>query len=445
VAGAPRDPDATLLLEDGYVLALDEADTRGTLTIAVSDGRIAAIGPREDVRASFPAAERVGCRGRVIIPGLVNAHLHPDLHVLKGELEELSLHDWRSADRFNAAVDYLGSAAGAAVQRASIRASLAEAALSGTTCVATYGVSDGATDVCEEALREFGLRGSVTIRDAGFAPVGGGGTAWCREYPAFYRLHAEEALFAPELEAAAAALARGEHVVMHAAETAERLAISRRRFGITTIRLLERYGLLSPATLLSHAVHVDDDEIRLMAGSGVGVVVSPAAEMKLSDGLPPVHEMLDHGITVALGTDAAVCSNSTDMFLEMRLLGLSQKLRGGAATAPAEQILRMATVAGAAVLGGADTFGRIATGLAADLTLVNAASPRMQPLVTAGPRSNVAPNLVFAATGADVTDVMVGGGWVVRRRRLQTVDGRAVRRQLRQAVRTLQEHLQRAT
>jgi 5-methylthioadenosine/S-adenosylhomocysteine deaminase len=438
-------PGQCVLLEGAYVLTLDDDDTRGALSIAVRDGDIAAIGERRELRAAFPAAHRVACRERIIMPGLVNAHLHPDLHVLKGELEGLSLHDWPGAGRYNAAVEFLGTAAGAAVRQAAIRASLAEAVLGGTTCVGTYGVSHGADRACEGVLQEMGLRGTITVRDETFAPLPdtAGGTGWDRDVRALYRLHAEEALHAPELEAAARAHGRGEHIVMHAAETRTRLDIVRQRFGLTTVRLLDRHGLLSAATLLSHAIHVDAEEILLMARSGVNVVVSPAAEMKLSDGVAPVQEMHGHGITVALGTDAAVCNNGTDMFLEMRLLGLTQKLRYGAAAAPAEQILRMATRAGATVLGGAGRFGSLAPGMAADLILVGAAGPRMQPLVLHGPHSNLAPNLVYAATGADVTDVMVGGRWIVRRRRLQTLNERALRAQLDDAVATLQRHLQR--
>jgi 5-methylthioadenosine/S-adenosylhomocysteine deaminase len=447
VERVPQQPADCVLLEGAWVLTLDDRGTQGPLSIAVRDGDIAAIGGRDEVRASFPVAQRVGCRGRIIMPGLVNAHLHPDLHVLRGELEELDLHDWRDADRFNVAVAFLGTADGAAVQRASVRASLAEAVLGGTTCVATYGVSTGSAATCEDALRTIGMRGTVTIRDDQFRPLPdcGGRPAWDREVRALYRLHAEERLDDAELRAAARAHGRGEHIVMHAAETTQRLDIIRRSFGTTTIRLLDRYGLLSPAMLLSHAVHVDDEEIRIMAQRGVHVVVSPAAEMKLGDGTPPVHDMHARGISVALGTDAAVCNNSTDMFLEMRLLGLSQKLRYGAATAPAEQILRMATRAGARALGGDGRFGCLAPGMAADLILVDAGSPRLQPLLPGGPHSNLAPNLVYSATGADVTDVMIGGRWVVRRRRMQAVDGRAIRRELAAAAAALQRYLQRAT
>jgi 5-methylthioadenosine/S-adenosylhomocysteine deaminase len=441
VAGASSQPPA--LLEDAYVLTCDDASTRGELAVAVADERIAAVGPAATLRRRFPRAQRVRCRGRVLLPGLVNAHLHPDLHMLKGELEELGLHDWVGARRFNAAVAFLDTAEGRPLQRAAIRASFAEAVLGGTTCVGAYGVTDGAEALCEEAFSELGLRGHVTIRDVSFPQLATPPLAEVNGPRAriMYRLHAEERLDEAELQAAAVAHARGERLVMHAAETAHRVHLSRQHFGATTVRLLHRRGLLSPRMLLSHAVHIDAEEIDLIARHGAPVVVSPAAEMKLSDGVPPVVELLRQGVPVALGTDAAVCNNGTDMFLEMKLLGLAQKLRYGAASMPAEQILLMATRHGAAALGEADVYGALVEGMAADLILVDANSLRMQPLVTDPARPNVAANLVYAATAADVTDVMIAGRWIVRRRRLLTASARTIARELDDAARRLHELL----
>jgi 5-methylthioadenosine/S-adenosylhomocysteine deaminase len=439
VAGA----SSQLLLEDAYVLTCDDAGTRGELTLAVAEERIAAVGPAAALRRRFPHAERVRCRGRVLLPGLINAHLHPDLHMLKGELEELGLHDWAGARRFNTAVAFLDTPAGRPLQRAAIRASFAEAVLGGTTCVGAYGVTDGAEALCAEAFAELGLRGHITIRDPSFPPVPTAPPTDLdgRRTRIMYRLHAEERLDEAELQAAAVAHARGERLVMHAAETAHRVHLSHQHFGATTVRLLHRRGLLSPRMLLSHAVHIDAEEIELIARHGAPVVVSPAAEMKLSDGVPPVVELLRHGVPVALGTDAAVCNNGTDMFLEMKLLGLAQKLRYGAASVPAEQILLMATRHGAAALGEAGVYGALVEGMAADLILVDAKSLRMQPLVTDPARPNVAANLVYAATAADVTDVMVAGRWIVRRRRLLTASARAIARELDDAARRLHELL----
>jgi 5-methylthioadenosine/S-adenosylhomocysteine deaminase len=125
----------------------------------------------------------------------------------------------------------------------------------------------------------------------------------------------------------------------------------------------------------------------------------------------------------------------------MRALGFAQKLRYGPAAVSADQILCMATRHGAAALGDDGQYGALVEGAAADLILVDARSPRLQPLITDGVRPNVAANLVFAATAADVTDVMVGGAWVVRRRRLRNGDMRQILHELADAARRLHQVL----
>ncbi len=427
---------AVARLEGALVVACDDAGTIAPLTVVVVGERIAAVGEPDAMRARFPAADAIDCTGRVLLPGLVNAHLHAELHVLKGAVEELGLHDWEEADAFDGALGVLSATDGRWIQRAAIRAALADSLLSGTTGVGTYGVTLGADEVAREEIPALGLRGLVTIRDPGF-----GARAYDPVVPHVYRLHAEEALTEAELAAAAIAHARGDRLVMHAAETEHRISLARERFGASTIRLLEARGLLSPRMLLSHAVHVDEEERALVAARGAPVLSSPAAELKLADGIAPVADYLQRGATVALGTDAAVCNNGNDMFLEMRQLGLVQKLRWGAAAMPAEQILRMATRHGARVLYGSGRAGMIAEGRLADLVLVNLGTLRMQPAVHRDGHSNVAANLVYAATGQDVTDVMIGGRWIVRGRRLRTAEEDAVVEALARAATALYDRI----
>ena len=427
---APR-----VLLRNALIVAVVNKPHYGD--IIVEDGKIASLG----VAPADFEGDVVECNGRIVMPGLINAHLHPELHILKGIAEELDLHAWEDAEQLDTALLLLASAEGRAIQRAAIRASIADCVLTGTTCVATYGVTDGADEASASVLAELGVRGYLTIRDVEFTPVAGGGPAHRLEPPRMYRLHAEEALTPAELTAAAAAHRRGERLVMHAAETEHRLKLVVEAFGTSTIRLLDRWGLLSERTLLSHAVHVDHEEIRMLALNGVAVVSSPTAEMKLSDGLAPIVDMMHEGITVALGTDCAICNNSDDMFLEMRQLGLSQKLRYGAHAVSAEQILLSATVHGARALGYEGQLGAIAEGMRADLVMIDVDNPRLQPLLTGGKFNNVAANLVYAATGQDVTDVMIDGRWIVRERALQTADAQTIWHDLRVAAHELYERI----
>lgn len=426
------------LLENALVLTLDESSSAGWLSVAVEGGEIAAVGDPRVLRDDFPGIERFDCAGAVLMPGLINAHLHPEMHVLKGLVEDMGLHAWGGAELLNRALTYLGSDDGRWIQRAAIRAAFLDALLTGTTRVATYGVTIGSDEAAAEEMRLVGLPGHVTIRDVTFAPaLGSDGVlrvpASGLHPPRMYRLHAEEALTRAELEAAAAAHRRGERLVMHAAETGHRVVLAAHVFGASTIRLLDRYGLLSEHTLLSHAVHVDEEERRLLAARRVPVISSPSAEMKLADGVAPIAEYLARGMTVALGTDSAVCNNSGDMLLECRQLGLVQKLAHGPDVLPPEQILRCATVGGARALGEGASRGSIAPGHAADLILVDTRNTRLQPLVHNPYFSNLAANLVYAATGQDVTDVMIGGQWIVRERRLLTADPERVTAELSRA------------
>jgi len=428
--------DRALLIEGAYVLTLDDADTAGFLTVVTQRGRISAIDAPAAARLRFPNADRFDAAGTVMIPGLINAHLHPESQLLKGWVEGLDLHGWRRATHFNRALALLGSEEGSALQRTAVRAALADCLLSGATTVATYGMTVGADRVAADALAELGLNGHVTIRDVAFAPFSTV-PAWSTRPPRMYRLHAEEALTEAELAAAADAAARGERIVMHAAETRARRRLARRMFGATTVRLLARYGLLSPRLLLSHAVHIDAEERALLVEHGVGIVASPAAEMKLGDGVAPFTELLRAGVAVAIGTDSALCNNGNDTLLEARMLGLSQSLRYGAGAIAPAALLRCATVHGARVLGEADVRGRIVTGLAADLVLIDARSPRMQPLLARAPVDTVCANLIYAATGSDVRAVMVAGQWRVLRGCLVDLDASALWAELAEAGQTL--------
>lgn len=422
-----------LLLEGALVVTLDDAGTVAERTVRIEGGRITAL---TDPGAQVPpTATRADCRGRVLLPGLVNAHLHPELHVARGLLQGRTLQEWGACEPLTRALAFLSGPDGRAPRRAASRAALAECLLGGVTAVGAYGITDGAPADQAEALLELGLRGHVTIRDMAFAPLAGLGV------PHVYRLHAEEALTEAELEAAAAAHARGERIVMHVAETPWRVERCRARFGTTPIRLLERWGLLSPRVLLSHAVHVDEEEIGLIARAGAPVLASPSAEMKLADGIAPIPALLEAGAVVALGTDAAVCNDATDVFLEMRQLGLLHALHSGPGVLPPERILRAATRGGAAALGLPHGTGTITAGAPGDLVLLDAESPRLQPLVHGQGVSTVYANLVFAATAADVTDVMVAGAWRVRERRLVGLDASELWRELAAAGRALHDTL----
>lgn len=405
---------SAIALERGLVVSLDGSTRPETMDVVVRGSRIEAVA-KPGTLGHAADTQRIDCSHRIVVPGLVNAHLHPDLHLLRGMIEDLSLHEWTGCAPLQRSLAALDDPSAEPLQRAAVRAALAECALAGASRVACYGVTPRIERIAAEVMTELGLAGWVTIRDASFPPVEPG------PVPHMFRLHAEERLDDRELRAAAAAHERGEWIVMHVAETAERVRLARERFGVTPIRLLARYGLLSPRVLLSHAVHIDDEEADLIAAGGASVVSSPVAEAKLADGVAPIARLHARSVTIALGTDAAVCNNGCDVLLEARFLGLLQRLDGGPATLPAESLLGFATLGGARALGVVGPRGLV-PGAAADITLLDATALHMLPLVRAADVSHLFAAIVFSGSARDVTDVMTDGRWVVRGRRLVALD-----------------------
>jgi 5-methylthioadenosine/S-adenosylhomocysteine deaminase len=409
------------LIEGGIVVTM--ADARGGVrpgaSVAVEHDRIAAVGCREELRRRFPAAQLLDAGGSVVLPGLVNAHSHTDLQVLKGLAEGLDLHGWDADPQLLELLAELDRRDSVGLIEAALRAGYAQMARGGTTFVGEFSCADPAFPVAFEVLKEMGLSGALVTDKA--SPAGLGTPPDGFRFLA--HLPEEEALTEEDLRTAEAEAASGNAwLTMHAAETRKRLELVQARFGLSTIRLLARHHLLSRRTILSHAVHVDAEEIRLIAESGAGVVASPAAEMKLADGISPLVAMAEAGIPLGLGTDCALCNNGVDLFAEMRTAGLLQKLASGPAAMGPAELLRMATLGGATLFGMEHELGSLEEGKRADLCLVDATGLAMRPLLAVGPRTNVLANLVFSATAADVTHTMARGRWVVADRRLVNQD-----------------------
>jgi 5-methylthioadenosine/S-adenosylhomocysteine deaminase len=221
----------------------------------------------------------------------------------------------------------------------------------------------------------------------------------------------------------------GIHI--HLSETEEEVRESIKKTGKPPISHLEEIGFLGPRVVAAHCVHVSTEEIKSLARHGVKVVHNPASNLKLSSGLAPVREMLDAGVEVALGTDGPASNNSLDMFREMRLCSLLQKLRTrDPSCIRAEEVLRMATVT-AARAAGWEEVGTIEPGKKADIILVNLNSPHLTPL------PSVISNIIYSAIGSDVDTMIVDGKVLMQGRRVLTLDEERVMEKARRAAEDL--------
>jgi len=207
----------------------------------------------------------------------------------------------------------------------------------------------------------------------------------------------------------------------HLSETTWRYEAAQKSMHASPVKVLDHYGLLNEKYIGSHAVYLDEEDIALMAKRGAKVVNTPICEMKIADGLAPISEMVHQGVVVGLGTDGAMWSNSNDLFREMKCMALVHSLHSGVHTFTARDILDMATLNGAKLFGLEHELGTIATGKIADIILVDATRPHMTPL-RIEEAENVSSNIVYCATGADVSDVLVQGRHLVQNHSLPHVN-----------------------
>lgn len=389
----------------------------------VSGGRIEAVGP---AGAVVPPDGVAVLRGddRILMPGLVNMHCHAADSLFRGLVEDLPLEPWLqtvwTAER--AILD-------AGTCRLGARLGLAELALQGVTTVMDMFWH---VDETVAAAKELGLR--LATGGIFFDPPGMDGRgAETRRSAAedFCRRHAGDPMLftgtmphatytaGPRslLDAAEVARSHGGFFCTHAAETRAEQATIVERYGTRVIKHLDRLDLLGPRTVLAHCVHLDEEEISLLAASGTHVAHNPMSNLKLASGFAPVPALLAAGVNVTLGTDGAISGNDIDLWLALRLAATLHKAATfDAAAVPTAEALRMATINGARALGAADRLGSLEAGKEADFILVATdrihAAPLFDPVV----------HLVYGAGKGDVTDVFVAGRRIVEEGRLRTAD-----------------------
>ena len=406
-------------------------------TLLISGSRIAGFA---EPGAFVPARRTLDASGRLILPGLVNAHTHAAMSLFRGLADDLPLSGFLSR---------IWPAEAASVSPGMVYwcslLSMAEMLLAGTTTladsyffeeeVARVATQAGMRAVCAQGLLDLATPDAAAGR--GLERL----EAFLESCPASELVrpavfcHSVYTCSAATLQAARELARRaGCRFYIHLAETAQEQRECYRKRGATPLRLLDRLGVLGGGCVLVHAVHLDEDEIGLAAERGACVVHCPESNLKLASGIAPVALMLGRGLRVGLGTDGAASNNDLDMFGETasaaRLMSLTRLDlphldliwggRGGQGGRPAGQraglelaCLRMATAGGAQALG--LECGELAAGSLADVVI---AEPGLEGLWP-GEREAQA---VWGLSRGSVRTVVVGGRVVVEEGRLLTVD-----------------------
>jgi 5-methylthioadenosine/S-adenosylhomocysteine deaminase len=433
-------PRVDLLISAAHVLTMDGpgvgylADT----ALAIDRSRIVALGPRQAVLQEYTAERTIDGAHHVMLPGFIDGHMHTAWCLLRGLAQDTRNWMMHGLGPFSAQLSPEAMDAGT-------RLAVVEAVKAGTTTFADFGWSmDSVCGVFEQA----GVRGAVavTIREAkqriyapgelyAFDPALGR-----RQFDANLRLFERwqgrangrlRVFFGPQgadflsqellLEVQQAVHARGTRMHMHVAQGDRETLQVERRYGRRTIAWLDELGLLDASLLAVHLTEASPDEARLVAERGASMTLC-SGSIGIIDGIvPPAAAFQAAGGSVALGSDQAPGNNNHNMFNEMKLTALFNKVRAGdPEVMPAWRVLRMATIEGATALGWADEIGSLSVGKRADLCLVDVRRPTLAPVHTR-PMRNLVPNLVYAARGDEVQTVVIDGEIVVDGGRLVTL------------------------
>jgi 5-methylthioadenosine/S-adenosylhomocysteine deaminase len=390
----------------------------------VAGGRLQEVNAPPDA-SRFASAQVVDCTGCLLMPGLINLHVHSPMSLLRGVADDLPLDTWLHRYIFPSESAYVSPD----FVRLGSLLSAAEMALSGTAMFADgyFYMEQAAEAAMEIGLRAFVGQGILDVP----APDAREAGSWEKRIRAFLDACPRDelirpALFChspylcgPETLARAYDIARndGRLLFCHVAETAWEVQEIRARYGRDPVAHLEHTGVLGEGFIAVHAVHVSEHERDLLASTGTGVVHCPESNMKLASGAAPIADLVRRGVRVALGTDGAASNNNLDMFEEMRSASLLAKVTTGDPEAlSARNVLQMATIDAAKMLGMDHLVGTLEPGKLADVAVVDLDKPHLTPVY------DPVSHLVYSARGSDVRDLMVNGRFVVRNGRLTTID-----------------------
>ncbi|WP_019593248.1 TRZ/ATZ family hydrolase [Thioalkalivibrio sp. ALM2T] len=416
----------TLILAAPQILPVVPRDTLlQDHALIIRDGTIHAIEPQATARANHPEAEYRDHPGQILIPGLVNAHTHSGMSLLRGIGSDRPLMEWLKG--------YIWPAEGKLLSpefvRAGARLSIAEMLRGGTTCFSDmYLFVDDAARVVDET----GIRASLGLTVFDFP------TPWASTADEYFQRgadvvanwgHHDRIAFnvAPHAPytvgdtslARVAARARELNVPihMHVHETASEVADAVRDQGERPLARLARLGMLDQPFIAVHMTQIDDTDLDLLRERPVSIAHCPESNLKLASGFCPVTRLQDAGINIALGTDGTASNNDLDMIGEMRTAALLAKgVSGDAAALPATAALEMATLGSAKALGLADRIGSLEPGKQADVVAVDLQALELQPA------HDPSAQIVYAATRDAVRDVYVAGRPLLRDRELLTLN-----------------------
>jgi 5-methylthioadenosine/S-adenosylhomocysteine deaminase len=429
-AGHPETGDSRLLVTGGIVVTMDRDErVLSPGAVAIDGSRIVAVGPSDALEAAYPDHDRIDATGKIVLPGLINAHTHVPMVLFRGLADDLELMDWLENHIFPAEAEHVDEA----FVRAGTRLACLEMLSGGTTTlVDMYYFEDAIAEELErcgmravvgETLIDFPAPDHATWEEA-VAYTRAFLTRW-RSHPRITGAVAPHSAYTVSAEHLRAAHALAEELdaplLTHLAEARSEIEQVRARTGTTSVTFMDSLGVLTDRMLAAHVVWPEPEEVELLAARGVGVAHCPQSNMKVAAGIAPVPALLAAGVAVGLGTDGAASNNDLDLWEEIDTAAKLHKVQALDPTLiDARQALRLATIGGASALDMEDEIGSLEAGKRADVIVTGTGAFHQRPFY------NPYSLLVYSTKASDVETVIVHGRVVVEQRRVLTLDADAV-------------------
>jgi 5-methylthioadenosine/S-adenosylhomocysteine deaminase len=422
------DGGTLLSMVDGHV---PENNTR----VLIKGDRIVHI-EKMDGQVKYPEdAEVIDARRGIIMPGLVNAHIHTAMTLFRGLADDLPLKQWLFEEIFPAESRHLNSET---VYWGTLLGCLEMIASGTTSAIEGYFFQDETA----RAFYQSGLRAIISQGVIDFPAPGVPepaenlkvGRAFIEKWLGYSDLITPGIFCHSPMTCSDKTLCGAMEISqafslplqIHLSETLEEVDELMKKTGQRPVPYLDDLGLLHDRLIAAHAIHLNHEEIDLLYQRGVKIAHAPESNMKLSSGLARIPEMIEMGLTVGLGTDGCASNNNLDLFQEMDSVA---KVHKAFSLDPvhlnAETVLKMVTSWGAKLLGLEKELGTIEVGKKADIIVLDQESPHMVPLYN--PQSS----LVYAANGSDVKDVIVNGRILLKNRNFQTLDPNEIMERVR--------------
>ena len=429
------------LFINAIVLTMDEKLTQyDPGAVVVSGDSIVAVGPEAELKKEYSAKEIVDCGGKILMPGLINAHTHVPMTLVRGLADDLRLDVWLMGYMLPVERQFVSPE----FVRLGTLIACAESIRSGVTTfndmyfyeddIAQATADAGMRAVCGESVMKYPAPDAASYDDS---------LAYAREFIKKWKGHplivpaiAPHAPYStnPEIIRACVDLATEFDVPLHIhiSETAFEVENMRKEQGMPVVPYVKKLGLFEAKVIAAHCVHIDTGEIRTLQHYKAGVSHNPSSNLKLASGFAPVQKMLEDGLNVGIGTDGPASNNDLDMFEEVRLASFVAKAASNDPTVlPAATALTMATRLGAQALHIGHLTGSLEVGKRADMILVDTNPLHNTPRFKRDPQNAYA-QLVYASKSTDVTDVMVNGKWLMRDHQLLTLNEKELIAQARE-------------